>query len=903
MGGPGPGRQRAGRVTDPGTGRPPALAWVPVAVGAFAIPPPGLLGLAGPATLSLPTQGIRFGTRPPGCPAIGGRGTFAEPWERLQEPGLQYGHFDDDRREYVISRPDTPLPWINYLGMEEYFGIISNTAGGYTFFRDSRLRRVSRYRYNNAPSDLGGRYIYLRDDATGEHWSPSWQPTLTSLEAYECRHGLSYTTIASTHRGVRAETLYYIPLGETLEVWRLRLVNQSPERRALSLFSSVEFCLWDAQDDATNFQRNLSTGEVEVEGSVIYHKTEYRERRNHFAYFACSEPLAGFDTQRESFLGPYRGFDRPLAVERGTAGGSVAHGWAPHGSHHVRLELAPGEEREVVFLLGYGENPAAEKFDPPGSQVLNKRTVRPVIERWLRCDTVENGLRSLRARWDELLSSVHVQTPDEHTNRMVNTWNAYQCMVTFNMSRSTSFYESGIGRGMGFRDSNQDLLGFVQMIPARARQRILDLAATQLPSGGAYHQYQPLTKRGNNDVGSGFNDDPLWLVLGVAAYLRETGDTGILDEPVAYDNRPGSEVPLLDHLRCGVAYTLARLGPHGLPLIGRADWNDCLNLNCFSDTPGEPFQTTENRDGGVAESVFIAGQFVLAGRELATIVSRLGHAGEAARLLAAVAAMEGAITEHGWDGEWFRRAYDYFGRPVGSAECDEGQIFIESQGMCVMAGVGLEDGRARRALDSVRDRLLTEHGIMLLQPAFTSYRLELGEISSYPPGYKENAGIFIHANPWIMIAEAITGNGDAAFDRYRRINPSAREAISEVHRCEPYVYAQMIAGRDAPTHGEAKNSWLTGAAAWSFVAITQWILGIRPEHEGLRIDPVIPAAWPGFSATRRFRGATYRISVRKRVGSCGRISHLVVDGARVEGSLLPVAPPGATVEVEAVVAG
>ncbi len=815
---------------------------------------------------------------------------------------MRFGHFDDDRREYVISRPDTPLPWINYLGMEEYFGIISNTAGGYSFYRDARLRRVSRYRYNNAPFDVGGRYLYLRDDASGDYWSPSWQPTPTALDDYECRHGLSYTTIASSHGGIRAETLYCVPLGQNLEVWRLRLSNLTADSKPLSVFSSVEFCLWDAQDDATNFQRNFSTGEVEVEGSVIYHKTEYRERRNHFAYFACSEPLDGFDTVRETFLGPQRGFDHPLAVERGSAGNSIAHGWAPHGSHHVRLELRPHEEREIVFCLGYWENPVAEKFDPPGSQVINKRTVTPVIERWLHPEAVEEGMRGLRERWDELLGNAQITTPDEHANRMVNTWTAYQCLVTFNLSRSASFYESGIGRGMGFRDSNQDLLGFVHMIPERARQRILDIAATQLASGGAYHQYQPLTKRGNNDIGSGFNDDPLWLVLGVAAYLRETGDQTILDEPVAYDNAVGSEAPLLDHLRRSVAYTLDRLGPHRLPLIGRADWNDCLNLNCFSETPGETFQTTENRSGGVAESVFIAGQFVLAAKELTGILSRRGHTDEASRLCAGATEMASAITAHGWDGAWFRRAYDFFGNPVGSATCEEGQIFIEPQGMCVMAGVGLDDGRARQALDSVRARLLTEHGVVLLQPAYSRYHIELGEISSYPPGYKENAGIFCHTNPWIMIAEAMTGDGDGAFDCYRRTNPSVREAISDLHRCEPYVYAQMIAGPDAPSHGEAKNSWLTGAAAWNFVAITQWILGIRPEHEGLRIDPVIPSSWPGFSATRRFRGATYRITVRKPAGTTGRVQRLTVDGAPLEGNLLPVAAPGATVEVEAVVA-
>jgi cellobiose phosphorylase len=814
---------------------------------------------------------------------------------------VRYGHFDDERQEYVISRPDTPLPWINYLGTEEYFGIISNTAGGYSFLRDARLRRLSRYRANNAPFDMGGRYIYLRDDTTGEYWSPSWQPTQTPLDSYECRHGLSYTTIASTYRGIRAETLYYVPLGETLEVWRLRLTNLADDSRDLSLFSSVEFCLWDAQDDATNFQRNFSTGEVEVADGVIYHKTEYRERRTHFAYFACSEPLAGFDTDREAFLGAYRGWDRPIAVERGSAGNSFAHGWSPHGSHHVRLTLAPREEREVVFLLGYWENPAGEKFDPEDSQTINKRGVLPVIERWLRPETVDDGLVRVRAHWRERLSTVQVATPDEHTNRMVNTWNAYQCVATFNIGRSASFFESGVDRGMGFRDTNQDVLGFVHMLPERARERLLDVASTQLASGGAYHQYQPLTKRGNNNIGTGFNDDPLWLVLSVAAYVKETGDTGILGEIVPYDSEASTATPLLEHLRRSLRYTVDRRGPHGLPLIGRADWNDCLNLNCFSDTPGESFQTTSNREDGTAESVFIAGQFVLAAHDLAAITRWLGHEDEAREYRAWAEAMEKAVIAHAWDGSWFLRAYDYFGHPVGSSANDEGQIFIEPQGMCVMAGIGLSDGRARRALDSVRDRLSTEHGAVLVQPAFTRYRLELGEISSYPPGYKENAGIFCQTNPWIMIAEAMAGDGDAAFEYYRRINPSVREAISEVHRCEPYVYAQMIAGRDAATHGEAKNSWLTGTAAWNFVAVTQWILGIRPEHDGLRVDPVIPAAWPGFTATRRFRGATYRIRVVKPAGSTGRVIDLTIDGVRVAGNVVPPAPAGTTVVVDAVV--
>jgi cellobiose phosphorylase len=800
---------------------------------------------------------------------------------------MKFGHFDDQNHEYVITQPDTPLPWINYLGCQAYFGIISNTAGGYSFYRDARLRRLTRYRYNDAPMDFGGRYIYLRDDESAEFWSPSWQPTRHELENYTCRHGMGYTTIGSRYKGIEASTRYFVPLDETLEIWQLTVTNHRHSKARISCFGSIEFCLWDAQDDATNFQRNFNIGQVEIENGVIYHKTEYRERRNHFAYFACSEEGAGFDTQREAFLGPYRGWEKPAAVEKGQLTNSIAHGWQPIGARHVKLDLDPGETRQIVFVLGYHENPVEQKFDPPGSQILNKASVKPVIAKYLDIAEVDSAFERLRKYWDSVLGIFQVNTPDIHTNRMVNIWNAYQCMATFNMSRSASFYESGIGRGLGFRDSNQDLLGFVHMVPARARERILDLAATQLPTGGAYHQYQPLTKRGNNDIGGGFNDDPHWLIVGVSAYLKETGDWSILDEPVPFDNEPGSEAPLYEHLRRSFRYTLERLGPHGLPLIGRADWNDCLNLNCFSDTPGQSFQTTTNKEGKVAESVFIAGLFVYTGRELAAIACHQALREDAACYLAQAEKMEQVINQHGWDGEWFLRAYDDLGAKIGSRGCDEGKIFIESNGFCALAGIGIEDGKAAKAMAAVHGHLATTHGIVVQQPAYSKYYLNLGEISSYPPGYKENAGVFCHVNPWVMIGETRLGHGDQAHDYYSRINPSAREKISDLHRCEPYVYAQMIAGKDAPTFGEAKNSWLTGTAAWNYYAISQWILGIRTTLDGLEIAPVIPKSWPGFTATRIFRGVVYKISI-KREGAGNKIV-LHVDGLPVDGNIVP--PP------------
>ena len=637
---------------------------------------------------------------------------------------MKYGHFDDERREYVITRPDTPLPWTNYLGSEEYFGLISNTAGGYSFYKDARLRRLTRYRYNNAPLDMGGRYIYLRDEdperSGHQAWSPSWMPMRVPLDSYACRHGMGYTVIESQREGIQASTRYFVPLGENLEIWEVTLTNQRDKAADLSLFAAVEFALWDANDDATNFQRNYSIGEVEIIDNVIYHKTEYRERRDHFAYFACSEPVAGFDTQRDAFLGPYRGWDSPSAVEAGQMSDSVAHGWQPIAAQQVKVHLEAGAQQKIIFILGYHENPKDEKFDPPNTQIINKKYVLPTIERYLKADEVDAAFQALRAHWDNLLGKFTVSTPDEHTNRMVNIWNAYQTMITFNMSRSASYFESGMGRGMGFRDSSQDLLGFVHLIPERARERILDLAATQLATGGAYHQYQPLTKRGNDAVGGGFNDDPLWLVLAVTAYVKESGDWSILAEPVPYDNLASSETPLMDHLQRALQYTLDRRGPHGLPLIGRADWNDCLNLNCFSAEPGESFQTTIGKDGKVAESVFIAGLFVLAAKEMAKLVesSKLKVEGSTFNLkpetfYADIAAeMESAIWAHGWDGDWFRRAYDDFGNPLGSRENDEGQIFIEPQGVCIMAGLGLDDGRAEKALDSVAEHLATQHGIV-----------------------------------------------------------------------------------------------------------------------------------------------------------------------------------------------
>ena len=811
---------------------------------------------------------------------------------------MRFGHFDDARREYVIETPRTPLPWINYLGNHDFFALVSNTAGGYAFYRDARLRRLTRYRYNNSPLDSDGFHIYIKDGDTV--WAPGWQPVRTELDRYTCRHGLGYTVIEGAKNGVSARQELMVPQEDSCLLVRLTVTNEGDTPRAVEVFPYVEFCLWDAMDDSSNFQRNYSIGEVEVEPNAIYHKSEYRERRDHYAVLWANRPYDGFDTSRDAFVGVYGAPAMPQAVADGRCTGSVAHGWAPVGAMQFHVPLQPGQTREVLLGLGYIENPEDAKWAAPG--VINKEKAHAMMARYDTSAKFNAALGSLWDYWSGLLAGYQLSSGDEKLDRMVNIWNQYQCMVTFNMSRSASYFESGMGRGMGFRDSCQDLLGFVHMIPERARQRILDIAATQFPDGSAYHQYQPLTKKGNLAVGSGFNDDPLWLIAGVDAYLRETGDWGVLDEPAAFDTRPGSEVPLLEHLRRSFHYTLAHLGPHGLPLIGRADWNDCLNLNCFSAHPGESFQITGPSEGPVAESVFIAGMFVKYGRAWADICRHAGLNDEAREAEVSIAAMEKAVLDDGWDGEWFRRAYDAFGQPVGSRVCEEGQIFIEPQGMCVMAGIGAASGHAARALKSVERYLDTKYGIVLLQPAYTRYHLELGEISSYPPGYKENAGIFCHNNPWITCAEAVLGHGDRAFDVYRRTCPAYIEDISDIHRTEPYVYSQMVAGKDAPTFGEGKNSWLTGTAAWTFVSISQSILGVLPTLDGLSVEPCIPTAWKRYTVTRRYRGALYHITVENPGGVEKGVASVSVDGVPVDGTLLPLAAPGTEVTVRVVMA-
>ena len=770
---------------------------------------------------------------------------------------MDYGYFNDQDKTYVIKTPYTPYPWINYLGSTDYFVLFSNTAGGYSFYKDAKERRITRFRYNNVPVDNEGRYFYIKDET--DVWNIGARPTNTPLDFYEAKVGLGYTIISSRKNQIYATQKAFVPLGFTGEVQQITLKNEGETTKTISLYSYVEFALWDAYDDMTNFQRNYSCGEVFVDKNSIYHITEYRERRNHYAFVHVNQDIDSFDTDRDAFLGMYRDVKNPIGIESNELSNSIADGWHPCAATKLSITLKPNEEKQLIYLIGYVENIPEEKYI---DGKINQTKAKEMINQMSTSKQVDDAFENLRVYWEHRLSNYQIKSNDPRLDRMVNIWNQYQTATTYNLSRSASYFESGVGRGMGFRDSNQDLLGFMHMDYNKTRERILDLASTLLRDGGAYHQYSPLTKKGNTLLGTGFNDDPNWLILSVCEYIKESGDFQILDEVIPYESNLLYTGTLKEHLDLCFDKVSLNLGSHGLPLIGRADWNDCLNLNCFSSEPGESFQTVQNKgDGKVAESIFIAGLFVYATKPYVELLNRLGLHDEAFLKQQVINKMTEAVVKHGYDESWFLRAYDAYGQKVGSKENTFGKIFIEPQGMCVMAGIGLEDGKALKALNSAWTHLGTNHGMVLNYPAYQTYDIKLGEISSYPPGYKENGGIFCHNNPWVMIAETVLGRNEQAYRLYKQIAPALIEDQTKLHKTEPYVYSQMIAGKETKNHGEAKNSWLTGTSAWNFVAIAKYILGIRPNYDGLIIDPKLPDEIKELEVKRVVRGVTYHICV------------------------------------------
>jgi len=780
---------------------------------------------------------------------------------------MDYGYFDKENKEYVISRPDTPTPWINYLGLDEYCAIISNTAGGYSFYKDPRDRRILRYRYNNLPADRPGRYIYLRDNATKDYWSATWQPTQKDLQSYdyECRHGLGYTRIHSSYQGIETTATYFVPVKENLEVWILRLKNTANIQRDLSLFTYIEFCLWQAIMDMQDFQYSLNISRAEASGDTIYHLTYYYPQAGYknFAYFSAGKKIYGFDTDRETFIGNCRDESNPIAIEKGTSFNSLNRGGNPIGSHHIKLTLLPQQEEYVVFILGV-----------EGSRAKAGRN----IERYKNSEYALKKLEELKEAWRSHLANLQVETPDKEFNTMVNTWNQYQCRVTFNWARSASFYESGIGRGIGFRDSNQDCLGVLHAIFPSVKQRIIDLAKNQFKAGNSYHQYFPLTKAGDK---AGYSDDHLWLIVSTTNYIKETGDKAFLKTKVPFAD--GGSATVYEHLMRAVDYSSVNCGKHQIPLLGYADWNDCLN-----------------NLGKEAESVWVAQFLCYATKELAILAKLIKKEKDVLRLNKLYQKMAKAINQRAWDGAWYIRVFDEYGRPVGSKKCKEGgKIYLNAQSWAVLSGIA-DNRRAFACMDAVKKNLVTEHGIKLMSPAYKTFYTYIGAIGTFSPGLKENGGIFCHANPWAVIAETMLKRGDLAFSYYKKICPAARNSIADIQKTEPYIYSQFIAGDESPQFGMSRNSWLTGSASWNLVAAHSYILGIRSDYAGLVIDPCIPEKWEGFKVNRFFRGSIYDIKVSNpRHVSCG-IKSIEVDGRRIEGNILPVFTDGKTHSVKVV---
>ncbi len=785
-----------------------------------------------------------------------------------------YGHVDAATHEYVISRPDTPTPWLNYLGQGGYGGIISNTAGGFSFDRDPRERRLTRYRYNAIPADQPGRYVYLRDQETGRFWSPSWQPVRRDLDAYECRHGPGYTRIRSALDGIETDLLYFVPPDSAdgpcpCELWVLRVTNTGRATRRLRTFSYAEFGYVDTVSDQQNLDWSQHIVSSRLEGGVVLASTRFSPTTS---FLGASEQPVGWTGDRDDFVGRCGDLASPAIVVRGEPTNAGAPRGNAIGSLCHDLDLGPGEERRLVFVLGLTDHPGQ---------------IAAVVARYRDRAVVEAAFDELRADWSAYLGRFAVTTPDPDTTEMLSVWNQVQCRTTLSWSRFVSGYETGMGRGMGTRDSAQDTLGTVHSLPGQARRTLSRTWALQFRDGHAWHQLFPLSGEGGPGLAAEFptwpqwfSDDHLWLVLATCAYLRETGDLAYLDERVRWAD--GDDETVWGHMLQAIEFTLAHRGPHGLPRLGFADWDDTLNADHGS---------------GAAESVWVAMQLCRTLLDLAELCRHTGRAAEAARfrdLHAETAALVNAVA---WDGAWYARAFDDDGLPIGVASEERHRINLNPQTWSVIGEVAPPD-RAEQALRSVEELLGTPFGTALLWPPYDGGDERVRGTSTYPPGAKENGGIFCHANTWLIVAAAMLGRGDEAYRHYRRILPLAR-TDADVFRAEPYVYSQNICGPAHPQFGMARNAWLTGTAAWAFVAASQWILGIRPTFDGLRVAPVIPTSWPGFAARREFRGVTYVIRVR-REGPGAAVS-LVVDGRPTPGSVVPLPPPGTTtVSVEVV---
>ena len=710
---------------------------------------------------------------------------------------MKYGYFDNQKNEYVITNPKTPTPWINYLGGGGYGGIISQTGGGYSFDGDPKHKRVLRYRYNSIPVDQPGRYIYIRDD----------------------------TIIEQKRADIFSEITYFVPGNNSFEIWSLNIKNLAQTEKKLTLFTYAEFSFFDAVKDQQNLDWTQQIQQASFEENIIFWNA-FMETWD-YIFMTSNLPVSSYDTSRESFVGPYRDLSCPIVVEQGSGTNYLAKRGNGVGILSHQISLEPGQQINIIYLLGTTED---------------KQQCKHMIKDFLNQEQVAKEFESLKSYWEGYLANTQVTTPDQEMDIMLNTWNQYQCKTTFNWSRFVALYQLGINRGMGFRDSAQDILGVIHTIPEESKELIVKLLKCQHSDGHAYHLFYPLTgegtcgEAGQNGGVHWYSDDHLWIILTITAYLKETGDFGFLTHKIPYVN--GQLATVKEHLLAAIKFTENNMGEHNLPLAGFADWNDTINLD---------------RGKGTAESVWTGMLYCLALKEIIGLFTFLDEKQVADIYCKYYTRQKNAINYYCWDGEWYLRAYDDDGQPLGSYRCQEGQIFLNPQSWATIAHIA--DGkRKKQILDNVAEYLDSDYGVVLLYPAYKQYNQAKGGITTYPPGAKENGGIFLHTNPWLIIAETMNGNNDRAYTYYRKVLPPTRNEISDLYQVEPYVYCQNILGKEHGEHGLGRNSWLTGTAAWMYQAGIYYILGIRANYNALIIDPKVPTHWSRYTVRRRFRG-------------------------------------------------
>jgi len=795
---------------------------------------------------------------------------------------MRYGYFDDERKEYVIDRPDTPKSWSNYLGSTRYGAIITNNAGGFSFLHSTAQGRFIRMRFNSIPMDQGGRFIYLSDRETKDYWSGSWQPVGKPLDQYksECRHGSAYTIISSEYSAIKTETLYFVPLGKDFELWKVKVKNTGDKARKLRAFTFIEFASnWNVADDLGNLQYTQYIAKTTYQNGIIDHGSnvalpelpdnfQEKDQARHSFIGVTGAEVSGYDSDRDKFIGNYHSFHNPVVVENGECTNTLIEGDNGCGTLQVDIDLAPGEEKIFTVVVGVGHG------DKEGTAAC-KEFADPA--------KVDAALEEVKAYWHGRIEGLSATTPDPLFNSMINMWNPFNNLMTFAWSRAASLVYSGERDGLGYRDTVQDMIGVLHNIPEEAGERLELMITGQAATGGAMPVVKPYAhtpgKEKSPEEHEYRSDDCMWLFNTVPAYVKETGNIDFYNKVLPYGDK--GEATVLGHLRQAIQFNLDRMGAHDLPCGLHADWNDCLIL------------------GQKGETVFVALQLRYAYVTYIEICEMLGKADEVAWAKAGLEKLDKAIEDHAWDGEWYMRAYRHDGVKFGSKENEEGSIYLNPQTWSILSGHA-QGERAIKVMDKVHEELVTDYGVMLCSPPYVKTEHSVVKAPLFNPGMKENAAIFNHTQGWAVMAEAKLGRGDKAFQIYRSFLPAAANETAEVRETEPYVYSQSTHSKFSTRFGASRLPWLSGTATWAYFSAQQGILGIRPAYKGLEIDPCIPADWEGFTASRKFQGKTINIKVVNPNKVEKGIAELTVNGEAVEGNLVPLDKMTETTEVIAV---